>query len=110
MEGFTVHQHTTGVQALHPRPAGHDVCGASVDDSPVRWLFHRQSPTRFTARPWRRAVRGCVSERTATHRGYDSDHPTCDGDVGKAGVAIDSVGDAGIRPDPAGQSQCVQHA
>src|SRR6185369_6350138 len=27
----------------------------------------------------------------ATHRGYDSDHPRVVGDVGKAGVAIDSV-------------------
>ncbi|MDR6998659.1 methylmalonyl-CoA mutase [Neobacillus niacini] len=27
----------------------------------------------------------------ATHRGYDSDHPRVDGDVGKAGVAIDSI-------------------
>ena len=26
----------------------------------------------------------------ATHRGYDSDHPRVEGDVGKAGVAIDS--------------------
>jgi methylmalonyl-CoA mutase len=29
----------------------------------------------------------------ATHRGYDSDHPRVQGDVGKAGVAIDSVMD-----------------
>ena len=29
----------------------------------------------------------------ATHRGYDSDHPRVPGDVGKAGVAIDSVED-----------------
>ncbi len=29
----------------------------------------------------------------ATHRGYDSDHPRVQGDVGKAGVAIDSVDD-----------------
>jgi hypothetical protein len=29
----------------------------------------------------------------ATHRGYDSDHPRVVGDVGKAGVAIDSVAD-----------------
>ena len=29
----------------------------------------------------------------ATHRGYDSDHPRVTGDVGKAGVAIDSVED-----------------
>ncbi|CAM3958686.1 methylmalonyl-CoA mutase [Lederbergia lenta] len=32
----------------------------------------------------------------ATHRGYDSDHPRVEGDVGKAGVAIDSVLDMKI--------------
>ncbi|MBV9540014.1 MAG: methylmalonyl-CoA mutase, partial [Alphaproteobacteria bacterium] len=32
----------------------------------------------------------------ATHRGYDSDHPRVAGDVGKAGVAIDSVEDMKI--------------
>ena len=32
----------------------------------------------------------------ATHRGYDSDHPRVSGDVGKAGVAIDSVEDMKI--------------
>jgi len=35
----------------------------------------------------------------ATHRGYDSDHPRVTGDVGKAGVAIDSVGDMKILFD-----------
>ena len=40
----------------------------------------------------------------ATHRGYDSDHPRVTGDVGKAGVAVDSVEDMktlfdGIPPD-----------
>ena len=32
----------------------------------------------------------------ATHRGYDSDHPRVVGDVGKAGVAIDSVEDMNV--------------
>ncbi|MBB4008729.1 methylmalonyl-CoA mutase [Allorhizobium taibaishanense] len=35
----------------------------------------------------------------ATHRGYDSDHPRVEGDVGKAGVAIDSVEDMKILFD-----------
>ncbi len=35
----------------------------------------------------------------ATHRGYDSDHPRVVGDVGKAGVAIDSVEDMKILFD-----------
>jgi methylmalonyl-CoA mutase len=35
----------------------------------------------------------------ATHRGYDSDHPRVQGDVGMAGVAIDSVEDMKILFD-----------
>ena len=35
----------------------------------------------------------------ATHRGYDSDHPRVTGDVGKAGVAIDTVEDMKILFD-----------
>ena len=39
---------------------------------------------------------GSVAFDLATHRGYDSDHPRVEGDVGKAGVAIDSVEDMKI--------------
>ncbi len=35
----------------------------------------------------------------ATHRGYDSDHPRVSGDVGKAGVAIDTVEDMKVLFD-----------
>lgn len=35
----------------------------------------------------------------ATHRGYDSDHPRVSGDVGKAGVAVDSVEDMKVLFD-----------
>ena len=35
----------------------------------------------------------------ATHRGYDSDHPRVEGDVGKAGVAIDSINDMNVLFD-----------
>ena len=35
----------------------------------------------------------------ATHRGYDSDHPRVTGDIGKAGVAIDSVEDMKVLFD-----------
>jgi methylmalonyl-CoA mutase len=38
----------------------------------------------------------------ATHRGYDSDHPRVVGDVGKAGVAIDSVEDMKVLFDGIG--------
>src|SRR5215203_3904756 len=72
--------------------------------------------TMYTVRPWtirqyagfstaeasndfyRKALAGggqgvSVAFDLATHRGYDSDHPRVTGDVGKAGVAIDSVED-----------------
>jgi len=44
----------------------------------------------------------------ATHRGYDSDHARVEGDVGKAGVAIDSVEDMKILFDsiPSIKCQC----
>jgi methylmalonyl-CoA mutase len=52
-----------------------------------------------------RKAAGCGRSRCfrcfdlATHRGYDSDHPRVTGDVGKAGVAIDSVEDMKILFD-----------
>jgi len=51
----------------------------------------------------------------ATHRGYDSDHPRVRGDVGKAGVAIDSVEDmkhlfAGIPLEHASVSMTMNGA
>ncbi|EYD70901.1 methylmalonyl-CoA mutase [Limimaricola hongkongensis] len=53
---------------------------------------------------YRRALSGgqqgvSVAFDLATHRGYDSDHPRVEGDVGKAGVAIDSVEDMKILFD-----------
>lgn len=51
----------------------------------------------------------------ATHRGYDSDHPRVSGDVGKAGVAIDTVEDmkilfAGIALDKVSVSMTMNGA
>jgi len=53
---------------------------------------------------YRKALKGgqaglSVAFDLATHRGYDSDHPRVVGDVGKAGVAIDSVEDMRILFD-----------
>ena len=79
-------------------------------------------PTMYTQRPWtirqyagfstaeesnefyRKALEAgqkglSVAFDLATHRGYDSDHPRVEGDVGKAGVAIDSVEDTKILFD-----------
>ena len=78
--------------------------------------------TMYAARPWtirqyagfstaqesnafyRQALAGggqgvSVAFDLATHRGYDSDHPRVVGDVGKAGVAIDSVEDMKVLFD-----------
>ena len=53
-----------------------------------------RSPTPSTAATSPRGRRACRSPSTcATHRGYDSDHPRVAGDVGMAGVAIDSIYD-----------------
>lgn len=79
-------------------------------------------PTMYTQHPWtirqyagfstaeesnafyRKALKAgqrglSVAFDLATHRGYDSDHPRVEGDVGKAGVAIDSVEDMKILFD-----------
>lgn len=79
-------------------------------------------PTMYTQRPWtirqyagfstaeesnafyRKNLAGgqkglSVAFDLATHRGYDSDHPRVVGDVGKAGVAIDSIEDMKILFD-----------
>ncbi|WP_419465955.1 methylmalonyl-CoA mutase [Bacillus spongiae] len=79
-------------------------------------------PTMYTSRPWtvrqyagfstaeesnqfyrRNLAMGqkglSVAFDLATHRGYDSDHPRVEGDVGKAGVAIDSILDMKILFD-----------
>ena len=59
-----------------------------------------RSRTRSTAATSPRGGQGVsVAFDLATHRGYDSDHPRVVGDVGKAGVAIDSVEDMKILFD-----------
>jgi methylmalonyl-CoA mutase len=91
-----------------------------LDTAPGAFPFLRGPyPTMYTERPWTIRQYGGFStaEDTnrffranlaggqtglsiafdlATHRGYDSDHPRVVGDVGKAGVAIDSVEDMKI--------------
>ena len=52
-----------------------------------------------TERLWKMAASVSVAFDLATHRGYDSDHERVVGDVGKAGVAIDSVEDMKILFD-----------
>jgi methylmalonyl-CoA mutase len=52
---------------------------------------------RFIAAIWPPGRKGLsIAFDLATHRGYDSDHQRVVGDVGKAGVAIDSILDMEI--------------
>ncbi|WP_312015580.1 methylmalonyl-CoA mutase [Bradyrhizobium liaoningense] len=94
-----------------------------MDSLPGMWPFVRgPRATMYAGRPWtirqyagfstaeasntfyRAALASgqkglSVAFDLATHRGYDSDHPRVVGDVGKAGVAIDSVEDMKILFD-----------
>ncbi len=92
----------------------------NIDSMPGLEPFMRgPRPTMYSKKPWtvrqyagfstaeesnafyRKALRDggqgiSVAFDLPTHRGYDSDHPRVKGDVGKAGVAIDSVEDMKI--------------
>lgn len=100
---------------LKPLYTKEDLEGLHVDDKPGLPPFTRGPyPTMYVNRPWtvrqyagfstaeesnafyrRNLAMGqkglSVAFDLATHRGYDSDHPRVVGDVGKAGVAIDSI-------------------
>jgi methylmalonyl-CoA mutase len=103
---------------LRPFYGSEDLIGIEhLDASSGEYPFRRgPRATMYTSRPWtirqyagfstaeesnafyKRSLaagqRGLsVAFDLATHRGYDSDHPRVSGDVGKAGVAIDSVED-----------------
>ena len=101
-----------------------DVAGIAHADTLPGFAPYVRGPqaTMYAVRPWtirqyagfstaeesnafyRKALAGggqgvSVAFDLATHRGYDSDHPRVTGDVGKAGVAIDSVEDMKILFD-----------
>ena len=101
-----------------------DVAGLPYADTLPGFAPYLRGPqaTMYAARPWtirqyagfstaeasnafyRKALAAggqgvSVAFDLATHRGYDSDHPRVTGDVGKAGVAIDSVEDMKILFD-----------
>jgi methylmalonyl-CoA mutase len=77
--------------ARHPR---HDVRRPPLDHPPIRRLLDGRGVQRLLPPRLASGQQGVsVAFDLATHRGYDSDHPAVEGDVGKAGVAIDSVED-----------------
>ncbi len=113
----------TSAEGIHIKPlyTADDLDRLSHVDSLPGFFPYLRGPyaTMYTNRPWtirqyagfstaeasnafyRKALESgqkglSVAFDLATHRGYDSDHPRVVGDVGKAGVAIDSVEDMKI--------------
>ena len=116
--------HTPDGIVVKPLYTAADIAGLPYTDTlPGFAPFVRgPQPTMYAVRPWtirqyagfstaeesnafyRKALAAggqgvSVAFDLATHRGYDSDHPRVTGDVGKAGVAIDSVEDMKILFD-----------
>eukprot|EP01112_Ceratiomyxa_fruticulosa_P000405 TRINITY_DN10367_c0_g1_i1.p1 TRINITY_DN10367_c0_g1~~TRINITY_DN10367_c0_g1_i1.p1 ORF type:complete len:773 (-),score=192.98 TRINITY_DN10367_c0_g1_i1:61-2298(-) len=109
--------------AVKPLYTKADVDGKIEDEIPGKFPFTRGPyATMYTNRPWtiRQYAGFSTAEESnkfykdnlkagqkglsvafdlATHRGYDSDHPRVKGDVGMAGVAIDSVEDMKVLFD-----------
>jgi methylmalonyl-CoA mutase len=110
--------------AVKPLYTAADLQGLAHTDTLPGFAPYLRGPqaTMYAARPWtirqyagfstaqesnafyRKGLAGggqgvSVAFDLATHRGYDSDHPRVTGDVGKAGVAIDSVEDMKILFD-----------
>lgn len=110
--------------AVKPLYTAEDLEGLAHLDTLPGFAPYTRGPraTMYAARPWtirqyagfstaeesnafyRKALAGgqkglSVAFDLATHRGYDSDHPRVTGDVGKAGVAIDSIEDMKILFD-----------
>ena len=108
--------HTPDGIAVKPLYTAQDIAGLPLTDTLPGFAPYTRGPqaTMYAVRPWtirqyagfstaeesnlfyRQALAGgaqgvSVAFDLATHRGYDSDHPRVTGDVGKAGVAIDSV-------------------
>ena len=115
--------HTLEGIPVKPLYTKEDIADLPLDEMPGLAPFTRGvRATMYAGRPWtirqyagfstaeesnafyRRALAAgqqgvSVAFDLATHRGYDSDHPRVEGDVGKAGVAIDSVEDMKILFD-----------
>ena len=63
-----------------------------MDDPPICRLLHGRRFQAFYRRNLAAGQKGLsVAFDLATHRGYNSDHPRVAGDVGMAGVAINSI-------------------
>jgi methylmalonyl-CoA mutase len=100
IEGTRKHQHPARPGSLCPGTDGNHVCRPPLDHQAVCRFLHRPGVQQVLPQSPGRGQKGLsVAFDLATHRGYDSDHPRVTGDVGKAGVAIDSVEDMKILFD-----------
>jgi len=108
---------------VKPLYTGNDIQDKEIPQAPAEFPFTRGPyATMYTAKPWtvRQYAGFSTAEESnafyrknlaagqqglsvafdlATHRGYDSDHPRVQGDVGMAGVPIDSVEDMKVLFD-----------
>ncbi|TFJ88591.1 hypothetical protein NSK_000160 [Nannochloropsis salina CCMP1776] len=115
--------HTPEEITIKPVYGAHDLKGIEIDQAPGAFPYCRGPyATMYTSRPWtiRQYAGFSTAEESnafyrknleagqqglsvafdlATHRGYDSDHPRVTGDVGMAGVPIDTVEDMKILFD-----------
>ena len=83
-----------GNRAFPARALSHHVCQPALDRAPIcRLLDCRGFQRLLPPQPGAGQKGLSVAFDLATHRGYDSDHPRVAGDVGMAGVAIDSIYD-----------------
>jgi methylmalonyl-CoA mutase len=120
----SLHWHTPDSLVVKPLYTAQDLAGLPATDTlpGVEPFVRGPQATMYTVKPWtirqyagfstaeesnafyRRSLEGggqgiSVAFDLATHRGYDSDHPRVIADVGKAGVAVDSVEDMKILFD-----------
>jgi hypothetical protein len=85
---------------LHPRGPSRHVPGAALDHAPVCRVRDGGGDERALPLPPRPGQTGLsVAFDLPTQMGYDSDHPMAAGEVGRAGVAIDSLEDMRILFD-----------
>lgn len=120
----SIHQPITTAEKIEVKPLYTKIDGSSFENFTAGVPPYLRGPyaSMYTVRPWTiRQYAGFSTAREsnefyrknlaagqkglsvafdlATHRGYDSDHPRVAGDVGKAGVAIDSILDMKILFD-----------
>ncbi len=93
-------RHNARYRTIRPRSDGIHVCRSPWTVRQYAGFSTAEESNAFYKRNLAAGQQGLsVAFDLATHRGYDSDHPRVVGDVGKAGVAIDSVEDMKILFD-----------